>query len=86
MGQLALITGVNRGIGKEVCRQLANKGYQVLLGSRTLEKGQQVVTELDHPAMSPIQIDVTDHDSVAQAGKQIEAKYKKLDVLVNNAG
>lgn len=84
--QLALITGGNRGIGKEVCRQLADKGYQVLLGSRSLEKGQQAVTELGHPAISPIQIDVTDPDSVAQAAKQIESKYKTLDVLVNNAG
>ncbi|CAB9500813.1 15-hydroxyprostaglandin dehydrogenase [NAD(+)] [Seminavis robusta] len=83
---VALVTGANRGIGKEVCKQLADKGYQVLLGSRSLEKGQQAVQELGHSAITPIQIDVTDQASVDQAAKKIQSKYQKLDVLVNNAG
>ena len=45
-GQLALVTGANRGIGKEVCRQLAALGYSVILGSRSLEKGQAAVEDL----------------------------------------
>ena len=41
MDKVALVTGANRGIGLEVCRQLAEKGYTVILGSRDLAKGEE---------------------------------------------
>ena len=93
--QLALVTGGNRGIGLEVCRQLValsdrhnGSPYQVLLGSRDLEKGEKAWKELGSPAVvRPIQLDVTSETSIARAAKIIEQDYGgALDVLVNNAG
>ena len=65
-GQLALVTGANRGIGKEVCRQLAALGYSVILGSRSLEKGQAAVEDLlQHDEKSQISAVAMDVGSVA---------------------
>jgi NAD(P)-dependent dehydrogenase (short-subunit alcohol dehydrogenase family) len=73
---VALVTGGNRGIGLEVCRQLARNGHEVILGSRDREKGQAVAGGL-----RVVQLDVADADSVRRAAGEIEA----LDILVNNA-
>lgn len=87
--QTALVTGANRGIGKEVSRQLAAKGYQVFLGSRDAERGQATVDELraaGHADVHLLVLDVTSDDSVAQAAADLATKVSALDVLVNNAG
>jgi NAD(P)-dependent dehydrogenase (short-subunit alcohol dehydrogenase family) len=85
--RISLVTGANRGIGLEVCRQLAEKGDVVYLGSRDLDKGQQAAQELKQAGLNveAIQLDVTDSASVEQAVQQIEQRYARLDVLVNNA-
>ena len=85
----ALVTGANRGIGKEVSRQLVAKGYQVFLGARDAAKGQKTADELKalgHSDVHVIVLDVSSEDSVKQAAATLETKISALDVLVNNAG
>lgn len=86
MTQIALVTGANRGIGLEVCRQLAEQGYIVLLGSRELAKGQRAAHELDLTNVHAVQLNVTDPISVEALREQVQQQYGRLDVLINNAG
>ena len=85
---LALVTGANRGLGKETARQLASRGALVLLGSRSLDCGLATARDLvaGGAEVRPIQLDVTDVASVQAAAAQVEGEYGRLDVLVNNAG
>ena len=78
---VALVTGANRGIGLEVCRQLARRGYTVLLGARDAGRGARASRQLGAGPISPIALDVADDESVRAAAAGIE----RLDVLVNNA-
>ncbi|MEM1056179.1 MAG: SDR family NAD(P)-dependent oxidoreductase [Bacteroidota bacterium] len=86
---IALVTGANRGIGREVARQLASRGVHVFLGARTLADSREAADSIN--ATSPdghaeaVQLDVTDPASV-QATRQTVAAHGGLDVLVNNAG
>ena len=73
---VALVTGGNRGIGLEVCRQLAANGHEVILGSRDKRKGEQVANGL-----RVVELDVSDAASVQRAAAEIE----RLDILVNHA-
>lgn len=85
----ALVTGANKGIGFEVAKQLAQQGFFVYLGSRSLANGLSAVEEL-HAAgirtVEAIQLDVTDDESVQAARALIGEKTPVLDVLINNAG
>jgi NAD(P)-dependent dehydrogenase (short-subunit alcohol dehydrogenase family) len=78
---LALVTGANNGIGKEVARQLLSRGFTVYVGARDAERGRAAVDELG-PGARLLVLDVTDPRSVEAAAAQVPA----LDVLVNNAG
>jgi len=85
----ALVTGANKGIGFEVAKRLAQHGYFVYMGSRTLENGVSAARALEADGLTnvaAIQLDVTDPKSVAAARATIGAKTTVLDVLVNNAG
>ncbi len=86
MSGIALVTGANRGIGKEVCRQLARKGYRVLLTARDFQKAEAAAKYLRQSNIHPLQLDVTDAASIAQARDDVERTYGALDVLINNAG
>ena len=77
----ALVTGANKGIGKEIARQLAAAGFTVHVGSRDPERGQRAVDEIGGGARLLV-LDVTEPKSIADAARQVE----DLDVLVNNAG
>jgi NAD(P)-dependent dehydrogenase (short-subunit alcohol dehydrogenase family) len=79
---ISLVTGGNRGIGQEVCRQLAASGHTVILTARS---AQAAVAAARPVAADPLQLDVTDPDSVTAAARQVRARYGHLDVLVNNA-
>ena len=86
--RIALVTGGNRGIGKEICRQLARKGLHVILGSRSQSNGEAAAAELAAEGL-PVEVlalDVSDADSITRAVAQLKAKHGQVDVLVNNAG
>ena len=85
MNRVALVSGGNRGIGREVARQLADKGLAVVIGSRDLGKGKEVAEELGGGGVAT-QLDVTDEESIASAISFVERELGRLDVLVNNAG
>jgi NAD(P)-dependent dehydrogenase (short-subunit alcohol dehydrogenase family) len=83
--RVALISGGNRGIGREIARQLAGQGYRVVIGSRELAKGEEAAHELGQD-VTAVQLDVTDEDSIVAAVASVERDLGRLDVLVNNAG
>jgi NAD(P)-dependent dehydrogenase (short-subunit alcohol dehydrogenase family) len=84
---VALVTGANRGIGFEVCRQLASKGFIVLLTARDGAKAKTAASKLVNAgAVEPLTLDVADARSIKNAQNEILTKYGHLDVLVNNAG
>jgi NAD(P)-dependent dehydrogenase (short-subunit alcohol dehydrogenase family) len=86
--RIALVTGANKGIGKEISRQLAARNVLVLMGSRDRERGEQSVTDLRAQglAVELIQIDVTSQSSVDRVAAEVERIHGRLDILVNNAG
>jgi NAD(P)-dependent dehydrogenase (short-subunit alcohol dehydrogenase family) len=79
---VAMVTGANRGIGREVCRQLADLGYTVVLGARDPEKGERAATEL---GVQACQLDVANEASVRAAADLVADLFGRCDVLVNNA-
>jgi NAD(P)-dependent dehydrogenase (short-subunit alcohol dehydrogenase family) len=86
-GQLALVTGANRGIGLELVKQLAAGGARVLLGSRS-GNGETVAQELRAQELDVtyLPLDIDNPDSIAQTARTIQEQYGRLDVLINNAG
>ncbi len=84
-GRIALVSGGNRGIGLEICHQLAERGHTVILGSRDEEKGRAAAAELGGTVI-PHQLDVSDPKSVDRIANFLEEEFGRLDVLVNNAG
>lgn len=84
----ALITGANKGIGFETARQLGALGYTVLIGARSAARGEDAVAQLTAEGVDAhfVHLDVTHPHSIDRAAIQIEEKFGKLDVLVNNAG
>ncbi|MET4108305.1 SDR family oxidoreductase [Hymenobacter sp. UYP22] len=87
--QYALVTGANKGIGREVAKQLAQQGFFVFLASRDPGSGQRAVQQLRATGLlnlEAVQLDVTDPASVRAARAVIGAQTPVLDVLVNNAG
>ncbi|KAI8625037.1 putative short chain dehydrogenase/reductase [Xylariaceae sp. FL1651] len=89
---IILVTGASSGIGLETVRLLAQTSpdFEILLGSRSVEKGTKALESLraDAPKgnISLLQIDVTDIKSITAAKEQVESAHGKLDVLINNAG
>jgi len=83
--RVALVSGGNRGIGREVARQLAARDYAVVIGSRDLAKGEEVARELGENVTAR-QLDVTDEESIVHCVASIAEDPGRLDVLVNNAG
>jgi NAD(P)-dependent dehydrogenase (short-subunit alcohol dehydrogenase family) len=82
---VAVISGANRGLGKEVARQLADRGFTVIVGSRELAKGEATAAEIG-PAAVPAALDVASDPSVAALAGFVEQDVGRCDVLVNNAG
>jgi NAD(P)-dependent dehydrogenase (short-subunit alcohol dehydrogenase family) len=84
-GRVALVSGGNRGIGLEICRQLAERGLTVILGSRDEESGRAAAEGLSGGVVVH-QLDVADGKSVSRLASFVEDELGRLDVLVNNAG
>ncbi|HME64798.1 MAG TPA: SDR family oxidoreductase [Streptosporangiaceae bacterium] len=82
MSTISLVTGANRGIGREVCRQLAELGHTVILTARAPGAAGAAAQAV---RAEPMRLDVTDRASVADAADWTRQRYGKLDVLVNNA-
>lgn len=86
--RIALVTGGNRGIGLETCRQLAGRGIKVILGSRDAAKGAAAARELA-AAGAPVearQLDVSSAKSISDCMNWVRHDVGRLDILVNNAG
>jgi NAD(P)-dependent dehydrogenase (short-subunit alcohol dehydrogenase family) len=86
--QIVLVTGGNKGIGREIAAQLAHLGNTVLIGSRNLERGEATAAELRAAGgdVTAVALDVTDPASVAAAAASIRAAHGRIDALINNAG
>jgi len=83
--KVAVVTGGNRGIGKEVCRQLAECGMHVILTARQLESAQVAASEMIEHVV-PFQLDVTSEESVERFSAFMKDSFGRVDVLINNAG
>ncbi|MEW2501673.1 MULTISPECIES: SDR family NAD(P)-dependent oxidoreductase [unclassified Amycolatopsis] len=84
----ALVSGANKGLGREIARGLARRGATVLLGSRDLALGEKTAAELraEGLAVTPVRLDVTSAADIDDVAHHLETRHGRLDVLVNNAG
>jgi len=81
---VALVTGANQGIGLQIAKDLAARGLTVLVGSRSLERGEAAAREVGPDAFA-LQLDVTDQDSIKSAAERVRNEFGRLDVLIQNA-
>ncbi len=85
--KVAMITGANRGIGFEVCNQLAQLGSTVLLTARNSTKGEAASKQLIDKGLDVIfyQLDVSNKNNIKSISEELDQKFGRLDILVNNA-
>jgi NAD(P)-dependent dehydrogenase (short-subunit alcohol dehydrogenase family) len=83
--RVALVSGGNRGLGLQVARRLTEDEYTVVVGSRDLAKGREAAETLGELAYA-CRLDVAEPESIESCLTEIEERYGRLDVLVNNAG
>jgi NAD(P)-dependent dehydrogenase (short-subunit alcohol dehydrogenase family) len=91
--RIALVTGANKGIGFEVARDLARKGFHLFLGARDPKAGEAAVEKLnregakeDYGEIAFLKIDTSEPESIKRAAEEFSKKCDRLDVLINNAG
>jgi len=91
--RIALVTGGNRGIGYEICRQLARKGLTVVLASRSIAAGRAAArrlqaegSDVEGCGVEVQRLDVSSPASIRAAVKAVVKRHGRIDVLVNNAG
>jgi len=84
----ALVTGANKGIGYAIAEQLGATGMRVLVGARSDTGREEAVERLRASGVDAhgVRLDVTSDESVADAAAEVEERFGRLDVLVNNAG
>lgn len=85
MPGIALITGANKGIGLEVVRQLATRGWRVFLTGRSLASVRKAASPLG-ASVTPVPLDITSKISIEAAFHVASQTVSHLDVLINNAG
>ena len=88
-GRVALVTGASRGIGAAVARRFAREGAHLVLTARTtggLEEVDDEIREISGEAATLVPLDLTDFDAIDRLGAAIFERFKRLDVLVGNAG
>ena len=85
--KIALVTGSNKGLGFETCRQLARLGIIVILSSRNFSKGKIPSKLLVEEGLNILfyQLDVSNQVNISRIANQIEKQFGQLDILVNNA-
>ncbi|BAY04454.1 short-chain dehydrogenase/reductase SDR [Anabaena cylindrica PCC 7122] len=86
--KVAVVTGGNRGLGFETSRQLAKQGYQVILTSRDVVKGEKAALQLQNEGLnvSFYPLDVTSGKNVDKLAEFLNHQFGKVDILINNAG
>ncbi len=82
---VALVTGANQGIGLQIAKDLTAHGFTVLVGSRSLERGKAAANEIG-PEAHAVELDVTSEETIRTAAQYIREEFRRLDVLINNAG
>lgn len=89
-GKICLVTGANAGIGKETCFALAEKGAEVVLTARNHPQAAQVrskiISETGNPNIHLIAADLSSFQEVVKLSEEFQARFDRLDVLINNAG
>lgn len=87
-GKVVLVTGANKGLGREIASQLAHQGYTVIVAARDEAAGKSVVDAITAAGgdARALKLEVTNADDITAAAKWIGDTFGKLDVLVNNAG
>jgi len=87
MAKKVLITGANKGIGKEIGREMGKRGWAVLVGARDEGRGQAAVEELRAAGIEAayINVDLEDPESIAAAAHIVQSRHPDLSMLVNNA-
>ncbi len=83
--KIAVVSGANRGIGKEIVKQLLEKGFKVIATGRSIDDIKQVAEELGQNVVA-VAVDVSSDQSCERFSQFLKENYKKIDVLVNNAG
>lgn len=85
---IALITGANKGLGLTTARRLGARGWTVIVACRSVDRGQAAVEQLTGEGVDAVLValDVTSDESVDSAVKQVDDRFGRLDVLINNAG
>ena len=88
LDRIVVVTGANRGIGLEICRQLAARGARVILTARSAAAGKAAVRKLAAQGLDVAfhRLDVIDADSIAALRDFVAEAHGRLDVLINNAG
>jgi NAD(P)-dependent dehydrogenase (short-subunit alcohol dehydrogenase family) len=86
--RIGVVTGGNRGIGFEICRQLAGKGINVVLTARSAKQGELAAKTLQAESLNVIfhPLDVTDAGSIEALARHMDSTHGRCDILVNNAG
>ena len=88
-GQIAIVTGASKGIGKSIAKELSNQGAKIVINynsdHKSAEKIYNEINETDGKAMK-IQADVSNENAVSEMIKKTISKFQKIDILVNNAG
>src|SRR5271166_2703746 len=86
--KIAIVTGGNRGMGFETCRQLGSLGYKIVLTSRERALGEAAAEKLmnDGLDVEPFRLDLTRAEDIAALVVHVQRRLGRVDVLVNNAG
>ena len=85
-GKCAVITGGNKGIGFAICQGLLAAKFDVFVAARSIDKAKDAVEKLNSSNAHPIELDVSDDNSIDAAAKHLRQQIDSLDVLINNAG
>jgi len=82
-----LVTGANKGIGIEICRQLARLKHRVILSARSAERGEAAVETLAKEGLKVefLSLDTADEASILRAARELKERISALNVLINNA-
>lgn len=89
-GKVVLITGANRGLGFEIALQFARKKATLILGCRSVKKGEEALRRIKKESVQPVDahvfaLDLTDLNSVQHFAQEVKAKFTRLDILIHNA-